>query len=148
MIISANFKLAEFEVSAIAIRNGIDNKIPESKVPNIVALVENVLQPLRDKFGPITITSGYRCPKLNALVKGSRTSQHMQAEAADIKLAGVYHYMVCEWIRDNLKFDQLIYEYGEQGWIHVSYRKDRLRGDVKSKVSGVKGYKAGLVKDG
>lgn len=147
MKLSTNFSLSEFEVSATAMRRGINNKIPRGKLDNIKALVTYVLQPLRDQFGPITVTSGYRCPELNRVLWGSPTSQHKEAEAADIKLAGISHYEVCEWILDNLMFDQLIYEYGEDGWIHVSYRIGRLRGEVRSKVRGTKGYPLGLIRD-
>jgi hypothetical protein len=84
-----------------------------------------VLQPLRDRFGPIRINSGYRCPELNEAVGGVQSSQHMRGEAADIYLPSV------EKGREYLAFlktlpavDQLIWERsGSTCWIHVSTKR-------------------------
>ena len=82
--ISKNFKYSEFERSDKAKEHGIDNTIPEELKPRIKALVDNVLQPLRDVWGAMPINSGYRCRELNEKVGGVETSQHFKAEAADI----------------------------------------------------------------
>lgn len=127
---------------------------PQHVITNLTALCVNVLQPIRDYLGkPLRVTSGYRCPRLNAAVNGRydlinkdgttkvrQTSQHVQGEAADLEfwLDGVERNdMLVEAIRvlrsRGLMFDQLIKEYGtleRPEWIHVSYRKDRLRGQV------------------
>lgn len=103
---------------------GLDNTPTDLEIENIVKLVENVLQPLRDKFGkPIIITSGYRSPKVNKAVKGSKTSGHMLGTSADIT-AGNRHLnkQLYNIIRDNYEFRQLINEYNYQ-WIHVEYRE-------------------------
>lgn len=84
--ISTNFSYREFERSSVADHNGIINVIISTEVRNSVkALVEDVLQPLRDAWRePLTVNSGYRCPELNDLVGGEKTSQHLKGEAADI----------------------------------------------------------------
>ena len=84
MKLTNNFALEEFERSSMAAAHNIDNKIPQKYYDNLYKLV-NMLQKIRDRFGkPIRITSGYRCEELNRLVKGSKTSQHRFAQAADI----------------------------------------------------------------
>lgn len=84
MKLTNNFTLEEFERSSTAAAHKIDNKIPENYYGNLYKLA-NMLQKIRDRFGkPIRITSGYRCEELNKLVKGSKTSQHRFAQAADI----------------------------------------------------------------
>lgn len=133
--ITENFTWREFIFSPTAERNGIDN-IPNSDevYKNIEALVKNVLQKVRDYYkSPVRISSGYRSPKLNKLVGGSSTSQHMTGEAADFIVVGVDNYEVADYIRKNLLFDQLILEYyggGNVGWIHVSYSRSRNRKQV------------------
>jgi hypothetical protein len=108
---------------------GIDNTVPNQLLPNIQALCENVLEPLRQQFDePVYISSGYRSPALNSSVNGAKKSQHMKGEAADIysrqgakRLREWYLWMV-----DNLSFDQLIWESrdgGRRKWIHVSYKR-------------------------
>lgn len=84
--ISKNFSYREFEASAVADRKHITNVVTTVQVRNsIKALVDNVLQPLRDRWGkPLTVNSGYRCPELNKEVGGVETSQHVKGEAADI----------------------------------------------------------------
>ena len=87
MKITKNFTLEEFEHSETAIRNNIDNRVPERYIKNVKALAEKVLQPTRNRIGiPLYISSGYRCKMLNTAVKGAVTSQHTRGEAADIYL--------------------------------------------------------------
>jgi hypothetical protein len=94
-------------------------------------LVQYVLQPARDKFGPIEVTSGYRSEKVNAAVGGSATSDHLKGKAADIKhkdLASVFSF-----IRKQTHFKQLIWEFGtdsQPAWIHVSYDVNNNKGEV------------------
>ena len=127
MNITKNFKLEEFAKSETAQKRGIDNSIPAELIPNIKALCDNVLQPLRDAVGvPVKISSGYRCPALNKAVGGSATSQHMKGEAADIiipsKKVGLQWF---EWMRTHLTYNQLIWETNSKGgsWIHVGYKR-------------------------
>lgn len=86
MNIGKDFSYKEFEASETADRHGITNVITSFEVRDAVkALVLEVLQPLRNAYGkPMHVNSGYRCPKLNALVGGVPTSQHVKGEAADI----------------------------------------------------------------
>lgn len=127
--ISKNFSYKEFEESADAEKNHIINVITSFEVrDNIKALVENILQPLRDEWGaPLVINSGYRCPELNKLVKGASTSQHVKGQAADVacdtplKLARLVKKL-------KLDFDQMgLYP----TFVHLSYSKNRKnRGQI------------------
>lgn len=119
------FTLAEMVRSDTADRMGINNRLPKELVPDMEALIGNVLDPLRSWWGkPIYVNSGYRCPELNAAVKGSSTSQHMSGQAADIDSGDRQHNkLLFEHIRNNLPYDQLILEHGGD-WVHVSYRND------------------------
>lgn len=105
---------------------------------NLLALCENVLEPLRQWYDkPITISSGYRCRELNShtAIGGSSRSQHMTGEAADLHIpdtaTGIRWFA---WIRDNCDYDQLICEratpHASTFWIHVSYSRTRNRKQV------------------
>lgn len=151
--LSKNFSLAEFTKSQTALRLGLDNTPSEELINNAVLLAEKVLQPVRDHFGPTTINSGYRGPELNQAIGGSKTSQHMKCEAADIEVAGVPNYDVAEWIQNNLDFDQLILEFytpgvPDSGWVHVSYSASNNRKEVMTaaRVNGKTVYSLGLQK--
>jgi zinc D-Ala-D-Ala carboxypeptidase len=151
MKLSANFSLNELTKSDSAIRNGIDNTPTLRVIDNLQALVDNVLQPLRDKFGPIGITSGYRSPEVNKSIGGSATSDHCHGFAADFEVLGMDNRELAIYIRDNLKFKQLILEFytpgvPDSGWVHCSFDADNLKGDVKTakKVSGKTVYVPGI----
>jgi len=129
MKLSNNFTLAEFTKSQTALRLDIDNTPEGEHLEAAKALFENVVQPVRDNFGPTVINSGYRGPRLNEAVGGSATSQHCKGEAVDIECPGVPNAEVAEWILENLDFDQLILEFytkgvPDSGWVHVSYKAD------------------------
>ncbi len=132
MHLSAHFSLEEFTKSTTATRLGIANNPSLKEIDALVTLCEFVLEPIREKFGPVTVVSGFRGPELNKATPGSsKTSQHVLGEAADIEIKGIKNYDLFIWIKENLKFDQLILEFvdpkvPESGWIHVSYRPDRL----------------------
>lgn len=129
-----NFKLSEFFVSSTADKNGIKNEphIDEKATieRNINSLVDNVLDPIRDKFcAPVIITSGYRCPQVNKLVGGANNSQHMSGCAADFHIKGFTYLMMRQVflnIYDTMEFDQLIY-YRSKNIIHVSYVENSNR---------------------
>ena len=146
-LLSPNFTLAEMILSRTAHRRGIDNTPPLAAARALQALAQNVLQPVRDHFArPVIVTSGCRAPALNRAIGGSATSQHTLGEAADFTVSGVSNLEVARWIVANLAFDQLIYEFGETGWLHVSYRAGRLRRQVlrAEKRNGRTVYLAGL----
>lgn len=151
MNLTKNFALSEFEKSDTAIKKGIDNSIPQEYVLSLQGLAENVLQPVRDKFGPVIITSGYRSPALNKAIGGSQTSQHSKGEAADFKVRGFSNLEVAKWIKENCTFDQLILEFYDpedenKGWIHCSFSLEHCRYDTltASKVDGKTVYTKGL----
>ena len=135
MKLSKNFSLREFTKSQTATRRGIDNSPTEEHIENIKALTENVLQPIRSQWGVVSISSGYRSADLNAAIGGSSKSQHSKGEAADFEVPGLDNFDLCEWIVNNLEFDQLILEGydgkdANSGWIHCSYvthRKNRKK---------------------
>lgn len=120
--ISKNFSYSEFEKSDTAARLHINNAIADWDVrDNIKALVDDVLQPLRDAWGgPIFINSGYRSPDLNKAVGGVETSQHCKGMAADCGVTDPYALAkLAKKMR--LPYDQLILY---PSFCHISYRKD------------------------
>ena len=127
-LLTEHFCLREFIISAAAVRHGIDNMPTDEAVANLKALCREVLEPLRRRFGVIRITSGYRSERVNRLVGGKPTSQHMRGEAADISLGSMEVGMkMYEYIRAHMTFDQLIFERNRKTgarWLHVSYRRD------------------------
>lgn len=119
------FTIDELTKSDTATRNNISNVPNEQEKNNLIALVDNILDPLREAYGqPIIVTSGYRCEKLNNLVKGSKTSQHRFGQAADIRSkqdTKEENKKLFDLIQKlDLPFDQLIDEYNYD-WVHVSY---------------------------
>ena len=132
MNLSRNFTLQELIKSDTAIRKGINNNPNAEQIEKLKALCENILQPVRDHFGTVKITSGYRSPELCAAIGSSVNSQHAKAEAADFEVIGTDNAELADWIYKNLNFDQLILEFytpGEpnSGWIHCSYTPDQPR---------------------
>ena len=132
MNLSRNFTLSELIKSDTAIRKGIDNNPNADQIEKLKALCENILQPVRDHFGRVKVTSGFRSVDLCLAIGSSSNSQHAKAEAADFEVIGVDNAELADWIKDNLPYDQLIVEYytpGEpnSGWIHCSYVSDQPR---------------------
>ena len=137
MKLSANFTLKELTKSDTAIRKGISNEPNTDEIEKLKLLCETILQPVRDKFGPVTVTSGYRSPELCVAIGSSINSQHTKAEAVDFEVEGVDNADVAYWIKDNItNWDQMILEFytiGEpsSGWVHCSVadkpRKQFLR---------------------
>jgi len=129
MKLSEHLDLSEVIRSESAKRKGISNMPMAEHIENFKVLAERVFQPIREHFRcPIHISSGYRSKELNAEIGGSLTSQHCSGEAIDIDMDGtpngVTNRMVFDYIKDNLEFDQLIYEFGDSNnpdWVHVSY---------------------------
>lgn len=124
------FTLKELTTSTTAKRLGIDNTPDATVKANLEALVKNILDPLRKKWGrPIIVTSGYRCPKLNKAVGGASNSAHMYGQAADIRTVSDSREDNMALLRcilaSGLPFDKIISEYvdekGRPDWIHISY---------------------------
>ena len=136
MILSKNLSLAEVMKSATAIKHGIANDPNSQHLTNLKAVATNIFQPCRDYFGkPLAVTSGYRSPELNDLIGGSKRSQHSKGEALDLDAqvyGGFTNAELFHYIKDNLDFDQLIWEFGDEqepDWIHCSYTTNN-RGEV------------------
>ena len=138
MKLSKNLSLSECLISQTAKRLNISNEPTKEHLQNLIDIAKNVFQPLRDGLNTsIYVSSGYRSKELNEAIKGSsKTSQHMKGQALDLDAdvygvvtnADIFHY-----IRDNIEFDQLIWEYGTKdnpSWVHVSFRKGNNRGNV------------------
>lgn len=124
-----HFTLTELSRSSVARMRHIDNTPPPEAVKALHALVDNLLDPLRDAIGsPLTVTSGYRCPELNAAVGGAPRSHHLRGMAADVT-AGSRSANMRLWqlLRaSGLPFTQAIDEQG-YAWIHLSYDPADLR---------------------
>ena len=125
--ISKHITYKEATRSATALRLGIDNKPSEYELQNMEMVANKVFEPLREAVnGPIKINSFYRCEELNKAIGGSSKSQHCQGRAIDIDdiyghVSNAYMYY---YIKDNLDFDQIIWEFGTDNnpdWVHVSY---------------------------
>ena len=126
-MISKHISYKESTRSNTATRRGINNIPDDEQLTNMELVAEEVFEPLRVWVGgPIKINSFFRCPKLNKAIGGSSKSQHCYGQAIDIddtfhkaSNADMYNY-----IKDNLEFDQLIWEFGDNknpDWVHVSY---------------------------
>lgn len=135
MIITKNLTLEELIHSDTAKAKGIDNSPTNEHLKYLIEIANNIFQPLRDGIGkPIRISSGYRSEKLNKAVGGSKTSQHNKGQALDlVATTGFTNKDIFDYIKNNLEFDQLIYEFGNNvnpDWVHVSYNKGKNRKQV------------------
>jgi len=147
MRLSKNLTLKEAIKSNTATRLGIDNMPEQWEINNLRAVAENVFQPVRDHFGiPIGVSSGYRSKALNKAIGGSKYSQHMIGEALDIDAdiyGGVTNAEIFNYIKNNLEWDQMIWEFGdddEPNWVHVSYKEaGRNRKQLKRAYRDEKG---------
>ena len=156
MQLSKNLSLSEVTRSETAKRRGISNMPTPEHIENFKKLAENVFQPIRDHFGvPIRISSGYRSEALNKAIGGAGkmvngkyvpSSQHCTGEAIDIDMDGtsITNKQIFDYIKENLEFDQLIWEFGTDAnpdWVHVSYestgkqRKQILKAIKKGKAT-------------
>ena len=132
MNLTRNFSLLELTKSDTAIRRGIDNEPNADQIDKLKALCENILQPVRDHFGRVKVTSGFRSVELCTAIGSSANSQHAKAEACDFECPGVDNAELADWIHRELTYDQLILEFykpGEpnSGWIHCSWIPDQPR---------------------
>ena len=145
--ISKHISYKEATYSNYAKKYKIANKPKDEHIENMELLAEKVFEPLREWVGcPIRVNSMFRSEKLNSALKASKTSSHMKGQAMDITSMAcgkddcksnldMFHY-----IKDNLDFDQLIWEFGsEPKWLHVSYNneKDNRKQVLVTKKRGV-----------
>lgn len=130
MTISKHVSYKEGVYSRTALRLGIENIPSDEHLSTMKVTAEKIFEPLRNHVGgPIKINSFYRGPKLNKAIGGARKSQHMAGQAMDIDdtLGNMSNADMYHWIKNNLNFDQLIWEFGTDknpNWLHVSYVND------------------------
>lgn len=150
MKISEHLDLSELTRSDSAKRAGISNMPTPEHIENLKKLAENVFEKVRNHFGvPIRISSGYRSKELNAKIGGANTSQHSSGEAIDIDMdnTSLTNKQIFDYIKSNLSFDQLIWEFGTDSnpdWVHVSYEstgKQRKQVLKAYKLNGKSAYK-------
>jgi zinc D-Ala-D-Ala carboxypeptidase len=139
MHLSKHVTVEEFEQSNTATRKGINNKMSNEQTNNASRLCINVFEPLREALGnkPIQISSGFRSIALNKRIGGSSTSQHCKGEAMDLKIDSKGFF----YIKDNLNFDQLIWEFGttdQPSWVHVSHSTNNRKQVLRAIKSGGK----------
>ena len=129
-MISKHISDREGVYSTTAMRRGLDNTPNGEQLANMKLLAEKVFEPLREWVGgPIRINSFFRGPELNTAIGGSSKSQHCKGQAMDIDDGGCNktNAQMYKYIKDELKFDQMIWEFGDDdnpNWVHVSYVSD------------------------
>jgi D-alanyl-D-alanine dipeptidase len=148
MQLSKNLTLAEATKSQVANRLGIKNVPNQVQTRNLQLIAQHVFQPVRDHFDvAIAVTSGFRSLALNKAIGGSKTSEHMEGRALDLDgdvFGGVTNKEIFDYIKNNLEFNQLIWEFGDKDspdWVHVSYRE----GSNKRQVLRAKMHKGRAV---
>ena len=149
MKISAHISYSEAIRSNTATRRGIDNTPGDYEITNMVGIAENIFEPLRKwAGGPIKINSMFRCEELNTAIGGSSRSQHCQGRAIDVDdtFGNKTNAEMFNYIKENLNFDQLIWEFGDDAnpdWVHVSYvskEENRNRILKASRINGKTTY--------
>ena len=137
MKISDHINFIESYKSQSAERLGINNMPPDGVIPSMQLVANKCFEPIRAHFNiPIGISSFYRCDELNKKIKGAKNSQHVKGEAIDIDadiFGGVTNADIFEWAKNNLIFDQLIWEFGNDknpAWVHISYSSKKNRQQV------------------
>ena len=144
-MISKHISYKEATHSATALRRDLDNTPNDEQLKCMEEVAENLFEPLREWVGgPIKVNSFFRGEPVNTAIGGSKRSQHMKGQAIDIDdtfgyktNAEMYHY-----IKDNLDFDQMIWEFGNDenpNWVHiswVSHRTNRKKLTIAKKVNG------------
>tara|TARA_R100000781_G_C4049948_1_gene117196 strand:+ start:286 stop:783 length:498 start_codon:yes stop_codon:yes gene_type:complete len=143
MRISKNFTLQELTRSNVGTRLGLKNDPTTDGIHKLTVMVNSLIQPIRDRLGPIRVTSAYRSPEINTAIGGSSNSQHCRYEACDLQY--VYknrmdNIKIYETLKDlDLDFDQCILEFGDgdelrdplfPAWIHLSYKLADNRREV------------------
>jgi zinc D-Ala-D-Ala carboxypeptidase len=138
MKLSQYVSLSEVTKSDTATKRGIDNSPTPEHLENLKVICTEVFDKVREHFDvPIFISSGYRSAALNKAIGGSATSDHNLGKALDLdqdfKGNGVTNKQVFDYIKQNLDFDQLIWEFGSNDnpdWVHVGYRKGANRKQI------------------
>ena len=135
-----NFTISELTNSYTANQCKINNMPDLQSLDNLLELIVNCLQPVRDYLKkPMIVTSGYRCKLLNQKVGGSQKSEHLQGKACDFVITGMKVADIVSKIRNSdIEFNQLIEEYSKDGcWVHISYNKGFNRREVLRYKNGI-----------
>jgi hypothetical protein len=150
MKISDHLDLVEVTRSETAKRKGISNMPTEAHLENFKKLAEKIFEPIRSHFNvPIHISSGYRSKELNTAIGGALSSDHCKGMAIDLDQqghsGGITNKEIFEYIKENLKFKQLIWEGGtkeEPDWVHCAYDENNLKNEILRavKVNGKMTY--------
>ena len=151
MKLSKNLSLSEVTYSQTAIRKDIDNSPTGAHIENLKYVAEKVFQPIREHFDvPIYISSGYRSKALNEAIGGSQTSFHSHGMALDLdqdgRNKGVSNADVFYYIKDNLQFTELIWEFGDENnpnWVHVAIapgREDEKKIKIAERINNKTTY--------
>ena len=143
-MISKHISYKEGVYSITATRRGIDNTPNDAQLGNMELIAEKVFEPLREWVGgPVKINSFFRSVKLNKAIGGSNKSQHCKGQAIDIDdtFGVVANSDMYNYIKNNLDFDQLIWEFGDDdnpNWVHVSYvsKEDNRNRCLRASKSG------------
>ena len=134
MNLSQNFSLRELTKSQTAERKGISNEPSEEHIENLKLLCTKILQPIRNEWGVVSISSGYRSQALCEAIGSKITSQHARGQAADFECYNVDNNKLFNWAIENVPFDQAILEFytgdPDSGWLHMSYNEDNNRGET------------------
>jgi len=150
MSISKHISYKEGVYSRTATRRGIKNNPNAEQMENMIAIAEEVFEPLRTWVGgPIKINSFFRSPELNKAIGGSTKSQHCHGQAIDLDdtFGRATNAEMFEFIKEHLDFDQIIWEFGDDtnpDWVHVSYvspEQNRNRCLKAYKENGKTNYK-------
>tara|TARA_B110000285_G_C14776497_1_gene446474 strand:+ start:161 stop:607 length:447 start_codon:yes stop_codon:yes gene_type:complete len=132
--ISKHISYKEATSSNYAKEHKIENKPNDEQLENMQLIAEKVFEPLREWVGgPIKVNSFFRSEELNSGIKGSLKSSHLKGQAIDLtSMGGKTNLEMFNYIKDNLDFDQLIWEYGRHNpvWLHVSYKSEKNRKQV------------------
>jgi len=150
-LLSEHLSIAELTRSESAKRLGLSNMPTEEHLANLKKLADNIFEPIRNHFRcPILISSGYRSQGLNNAIGGAKGSDHLKGMAIDIDMDntpnGVTNKMIFDYIKNNLKFRQLIWEFGNSenpDWVHISYNENDLKNEIliATKHNGKTNYK-------
>lgn len=137
-MLTEHFSLQEMVRSGTAIRLRIDNHPTEADIERMRLLCENVLEPLRRRFGVIRITSGFRSKELNKAIGGDKYSQHLRGEAADIHVSNQeVGRKMYDFIKTHCRFDQLLFEHSMTNgacWLHVSFKAGKQSARMQAVV--------------
>ncbi len=147
--LTPHFTYREMTKSYTASRLGLSNECPDELIPNMLNVAEHG-EIIRAYFKkPISVHSCFRSEEVNKAVGGSKTSAHKNAAAMDCTINGISVYDLCKWCSENINdFDQIIYEFGETGWMHIGFYSASPRKQLLTAIkrNGKTVYLSGLIK--